>query len=129
MKQFVQAASHIWEAFTLVVIEATAAVKTEALILVVVRILVVIPDATILPDVPSKEIVATVFDVPLGERNIFCKYTKELETYGFNTKSADENKSTAEAPKKNKASAFKRLFLLSISDWWRRFLRTNMVNT
>jgi hypothetical protein len=55
-----------------------------------------------------------VFAVPLGEKNIFCKYTKEFDMFGFNTKSAEEKRSTADAHRKKRANPFKILFLLNI---------------
>lgn len=128
LKQLAQVEEHIWDVLTPLVIEATAAVKTAVLILID-DILVQERDvATTLPEAQSKDIVACVLNVQLGDKNIFCKYTKEFETFGVNTKSADENKSTADAHKRNKAKAFKTLFLLSISDCWIKFLRTNMIN-
>ena len=128
LKQFAQVEEHIWDVFTPLDIEATAAVKTAVFILIADILVQESEVATTLPEAPSKDIVACVLNVPLGDKNIFCKYTKEFETFGVKTKSADENKSTAEAHKRNKAKAFKTLFLLSISDCWIKFLRTNMIN-
>ncbi|MDD3262654.1 MAG: hypothetical protein PHR61_02305 [Candidatus Absconditabacteria bacterium] len=128
LKQFAQVEEHIGDVFTPLDIEATAAVKTAVFILIADILVQESEVATTLPEAQSKDIVACVLNVPLGDKNIFCKYTKEFETFGVKTKSADENKSTAEAHKRNKAKAFKTLFLLSISDCGIKFLRTNMVN-
>ena len=73
LKQLAQVTEHIWEVFTPLDTVATDEVRTEVERFVVVSKLVVIPEATILPEVPSKEMVVAVFEVPLGVKNIFCK--------------------------------------------------------
>lgn len=73
LKQFAQVEEHIWDVFTPFDIDATDAVNTDVVILVADIVFDETVLAIILPEVPSKVIVACVFDVPLGERSIFCK--------------------------------------------------------
>jgi len=73
LKQLAQVEEHIWVVLTQLDIEATEAVKTAVFILIADILVQESELATTLPEVPSKEIVAWVFNVPLGDKNIFCK--------------------------------------------------------